>query len=142
MHIIEWRSVQFVCTGWGSTVQLNIGKQEERAITAWCNSRARNFGLRGPRAWTAKLGSHESFVSGWQKLAHTLTKQDILELDGKQVSLRQSHCSVACHAVVMQGELVSDYCPRCYKVTTCKRVCTRQTFVQRTGAHMFNSRGN
>ena len=48
--------MQFVCsTDWESTAQLKIGKQEERAITAWCNSRARDFGLCGPRARTAKL---------------------------------------------------------------------------------------
>ena len=50
--------------------------------------------------------------------------RDILELDGKLVSLRQWRWCVSCHAVVMQGELLSDYCPRCYKVTTCS-VCAR-----------------
>ena len=71
------------------------------------------------------------FYLGGEPLANALTKLGILELDGKKVSLRQLHYYFSCHAVVMQGELLAEYCPCCYKVTTFKRVCTCQTFVQR-----------
>lgn len=71
------------------------------------------------------------FYLGGKRLADALAKLGILELDGKKVSLRQLHYYFSCHAVVMQGELLAQYCPRCYKVTTFKRVCTCQTFVQR-----------
>lgn len=71
------------------------------------------------------------FYLGGKRLADALAKLGILELDGKKVSLRQLHYYFSCHAVVMQGELLAEYCPRCYKVTTFKRVCTCQTFAQR-----------
>ena len=79
----------------------------------------------------AALSLVQLFYLGGARLADALAKLGILELDGKKVSLRQLHYYFSCHAVVMQGELLAEYCPRCYKVTTFKRVCTCQTFVQR-----------
>ena len=55
------------------------------------------------------------------------------ESGGYRISISELELLFAAHAVVMEGPLPGEYCPKVYRGATCKskRVCTCGTFLQR-----------
>ncbi|CAE7910835.1 unnamed protein product [Symbiodinium necroappetens] len=94
------------------------------------------MGLHGNATWSLARGHSVHVRSGNYAARQSFLDAEILirtESGGYRISISELELLFGAHAVVMEGPLPGEYCPKVYRGATCKskRVCTCGTFVQR-----------